>query len=392
MKHLIFLTLLFFGFTSQGFGQWKGQFMTSRALAYGVHSKTLFASYGRVVRYDSNAGWQEADAGIGSQGIVTSFTSDGLYFFANQTLNGRNWNAYVTTDGGLSWSYVWDSPIASNGKYLFSGGDTGVYRSTDNGSTWHSVSCPATHAFGSFGSNILATTANGLWRSTDDGKSWTPTSYPLTLPTSFVVVGTTIFTAGVTWVSDVPEGPKGYALSTDSGATWQVENFPHYVTALSTDGKNLWAGTADSGVYISTDLGQHWRNVSDGLQNYLKVNAMTVFDTMMVVSSQRVGTQFYWEAFRPISEMVGTSGVSTPGLSSDSISVYPNPSASMITIASGAEPLEDVRILNILGETVLHEANNDLSLHLDISSLPPGTYFLEIQTAKGVVMRKVVRE
>jgi hypothetical protein len=55
------------------------------------------------------------------------------------------------------------------------------------------------------------------------------------------------------------------------------------------------------------------------------------------------------------------------------LSIYPNPVATILTIATEASG--DFDILNLLGQTVLH---GKATQRIDVSSLPNGTYFLKI--------------
>src|ERR1035437_9606988 len=63
--------------------------------------------------------------------------------------------------------------LAVSGTNLFACGNSGVYRSTDNGNSWKLLpgSPAGAVAFAVSGSNLFAG-YNGLYRSTDNGNSW----------------------------------------------------------------------------------------------------------------------------------------------------------------------------------------------------------------------------
>jgi photosystem II stability/assembly factor-like uncharacterized protein len=397
-RGLFFLIVLTSG-TNIASAQWKGEAWLE-VPAYGVHDTTLFQSITgggitSMYRYGPDTNWHTVGPGINfAQGIITSFASLGRYFFAGltYTANGSNGPVYSSTDNGASWSEVINSPIASNGKYLF-GQSFSIYapnphylaRSIDTGKTWDSLINLNVSYITTNGACIYAVTPNDSHRSTDSGKTWSTMSYPLSPPTALVALDTIIFGGSST-------GNTGLAWSQDSGATWTQVSFAHPVTALCTDGRNLWAGTADSGVYISTDTGKNWRNVSDGLKYFLQVTAMAVFDTMMIVATVSPGSQNYWQSWRPISEMVDTAPASVMQLQSvDSLSIYPNPALGEVTIISGSTSIYGVNVLNVLGEDVLvMPTMRQSNITLDLSKIPSGTYFLQIETGNGSVLRKVV--
>jgi hypothetical protein len=391
MKKIIYFIVVFA--TIPCSAQWKGEAWLE-VPAYGVHDTTLFESITgggitSMYRYGPDTNWHTVGPGIDfMQGPVTSFTSVGAYFFASEAGIGPG---YRSSDNGASWIADGGGYMCSSGQYVFGvggGGNTaGIYRGGDSGSltSWNQVTNFTASVLATMGYHIFATTSSGLYRSTDTGTNWTVASYPLAPPIAFVVLDTIIFGGSST-------GNTGLAWSHDSGATWAQITFPHPVTTLCTDGKNLWAGTADSGVYISTDTGQHWRNVSDGLKYFLQVTAMAVFDTMMIVATVSPGSQNYWQAWRPISEMVDTtpSGV-VQTQSSDSLSIYPNPATETVTILAGGTSIYGVSVLNVLGESVLDMPNlRESDITLDLSKIPSGTYFLQIETGNGSVLKKVV--
>jgi hypothetical protein len=77
----------------------------------------------------------------------------------------------------------------------------------------------------------------------------------------------------------------------------------------------------------------------------------------------------------------------------DTIEIYPNPTMSQLSIRTGGTSILGVQVLNVLGVDVLDVPNEHASnLTLDLSKLLSGTYFLQIQTAEGLILRKVIRE
>jgi ligand-binding sensor domain-containing protein len=76
---------------------------------------------------------------------------------------------------------------------------------------------------------------------------------------ALAVSGTNLY-AG-TWDS-------GVFLSTNNGASWRAVNAGlgnHYVSALAVSDTNLFAGTYD-GVFLSTNNGTSWTSMNSGLQ------------------------------------------------------------------------------------------------------------------------------
>ena len=83
-----------------------------------------------------------------------------------------------------------------------------------------------------------------------------------------------------------------------------------------------------------------------------------------------------------ISEAVSTSNENIL-LTSDQLSIYPNPAINEITLDLGTiESAVDLTIFDGLGRQVLHQAINPLQSNIDISNLEKGTYFLQVRTTK----------
>ena len=82
-------------------------------------------------------------------------------------------------------------------------------------------------------------------------------------------------------------------------------------------------------------------------------------------------------------------------LSSDLISVYPNPSSGEVTIGAGLLNLNtlDLVIYNALGEAVITRKITIPSsgeAKVDLNNNPDGIYLMELKTAKGTITKKMV--
>lgn len=102
------------------------------------------------------------------------------------------------------------------------------------------------------------------------------------------------------------------------------------------------------------------------------------------------------EEFLPVFLMdqtfVVTNAETTSGLVENSqnipMSVYPNPSNDFINIEfNGGIEVEDVEMLALDGSVVLRNRKSDTQL--DVSSLSPGMYFLNVYSSQGIVTRKI---
>jgi len=387
MKHFIIFTLTILAVPTVA--QWKNVgYEPYPIYAFGLHDSTLFLSTpGHLYRYKEG----EADAGIDfTHGNVTSFATLGPYFYCG--LGG--YQAYRSSNNGSSWTGMnIAGPVGTNGQCVFAGyGDIGVARSRDGGNTWDSITNLPTKAFASIGNTIFANTGSQLWRSKDTGNNWTQLSAPFA--GTMTVMDSLLFVIGSGKVIE----------STDLGLDWvpitvDTAGETETVSALVTDGKNLFAGTSHSGILLSRDSGTTWKAINDSLPISfypLHVTAMGVFDTLLFADLVSSDGGTYNLFVRSINELAdtGKSGVqSVSEPPADTLEVYPNPATGLVTIRSGSAQIEQVSVINLLGVDVLDLPNlRECEIAVDISKLPSGTYFLRIETVNGSVLRKVIRE
>jgi hypothetical protein len=404
MKTLILITVIFTSSLCsaqwQDVNVWNVAGGTQTAIyGMGVHDTFLFISGAAVgnnffYRYTPATGLQSVTNGIDfSQGNITSIAAVEQFEFAG-IAGGRP--VYRSSDNGSHWQINAGGPVGTNGEYLF-----GTYvepfqiiRSTDDGGTWDSITNTTSQilSFSSDSTIIFAQTSSVAYRSSDTGAHWSE----ITLPSgdtlsAFSSLGTQFFSGGA-----------GIFRSMDYGLNWtQISLGSRNVISLITYKTYLFAGT-DTGIFISSDSGVSWRNVSDnmGAQSgyHPRVTNLAIIDTMLyaaVDAGRNSGADFPYGyvAVRPISEMTDTaqSMVVQTGPSSDTLSIYPNPATGTVTIISGGTSIYGITVLDILGEDVLDIPKvNEAELSIDISKLQSGTYFFQIQTSNGSVLRKVV--
>jgi hypothetical protein len=74
------------------------------------------------------------------------------------------------------------------------------------------------------------------------------------------------------------------------------------------------------------------------------------------------------------------------------ISVYPNPVVDEVSVTS-SEPVVKVALYDLLGKKIEQlNGNGETTLRWNMSALPKGVYVLTIETAEGVVSRKIIKK
>ncbi|MFA7288560.1 MAG: fibronectin type III domain-containing protein [Melioribacteraceae bacterium] len=189
--------------------------------------------------------------------IIVATNGSGL-LISNDT--GVTW---ARLNNGLSDTYF--NCFAINDENLFAGAQTGIYHSNDNGMNWEVVNngIPSSQvlSIAVIGQDIIAATAdhlgnNIIYLSSNNGKSWIGAPFPYKIET-FAVEGKNLFAGTVN---------GGIYLSTDNGITWNEIGLQNYhITSLVVNESNIYAGTWGDGTYLSTDSGKTWKSFNLGL-------------------------------------------------------------------------------------------------------------------------------
>lgn len=233
--------------------------------------------------------WKENNAFKGTVNCIVA--NDSFIFTGSESgiyrsdLNGQSW---VPINKGIynQHSVIEVSKIAVLNKYIFAGtwgSPGGIYRSADNGLNWQPVfyrKNDNTYVNSLFtdGSNLYAQISGNsmhkcLYISTDMGSSWKKTKTSLT---SFYIL------IGLPHEKEIYAGTiSGIIVSSDNGINWTAIDTSYmisnkHVQSIIFVDSVLIAGTND-GVFLSNNYGKSWKEIPNGIEN-LSINSLVAID------------------------------------------------------------------------------------------------------------------
>ena len=247
----------------------------------------LAGKTGHGIYYSNNNGysWQSIDDWIMVDnysvlffdGYIYAGMFDGLYYTGSY--GNTWWHKYY---GGMPGAEI--DALGSCGGVLFVGNEYGVYKSTDDGTTFRWCNaCPSgysVYAFATKGDEIYAGGLYGAFKSTDFGDTWTQISTGLPSSGYGTVVISLAFNS-----TNIFAGTNGAGVYTsiNDGANWTPVNngiTTENVNAIFVNGSTIFIGT-DNGVFLSNNNGSNWTAVNTGLINFqilsLAVSGTTIF-------------------------------------------------------------------------------------------------------------------
>jgi len=219
----------------------------------------------------------------GDTSIFAGTDGGGIY---RSTDNGSTWTA---VNSGLTASFI--TSMVVNGADIYVSGRCpgGIFSSSDNGSWWVRVNSPcAVNCLAVRDSDLFAEYDGGICKSSDHGETW------IRIDSSLGISGINcILTSGRSiYLGTAHDGVYG---TMDEGTTWTALNagfttdtgsaFGHYtIRALASFGPYLLAGVWGGGVFRSTNGGATWNIANVGLSNHA-VESFVAIDTNLFVGT-----------------------------------------------------------------------------------------------------------
>jgi len=319
-----------------------------------------------------------------------------------------------TTDGGASWTKVFDDPTVTgfindlemlDSLQGYAIGDPpnstkrpGFLRTTDGGATWEPVVTNLPEGdiqykgrtdFVSPRMGWTIVWNDGIFKTTDGGQSWTRI-YAEPIPDNVFFLNDSV---GFFTSFALPPA-SGLYKTTDGGLTWEQKSHSKVAWVRWTPGgKRLWSGGGGTGtLYTSTDFGETWQPV---LSNSALGGCGTFQDAaflsdeqglvvgMCIVLGMGEGPADVHTGEKPLPARI------------DLLQNYPNPFNPSTTIRYALPHRTDVMltVFNTLGQQVATLVNGEVEagyheVQLNASSLASGVYFYRLQAGDFTQTRK----
>lgn len=187
---------------------------------------------------------------------------------------------YRSTNNGSSWLKLsslpeskWQSVFVHPADILFatgqSGGYNGIFRSSDDGSSWQFIKTSTVSGGMDFildGSGNIIVVGNGVEKSTDNGTTWSNSGVGISSGSQCYSItkslNNTLFVGN----------SNGVYKSTNNGLIW----VPALLSGIQINHiwtwgeQNVYAATEGNGIWRSTDNGANWDITGTGIKGYYK--------------------------------------------------------------------------------------------------------------------------
>ena len=354
----------------------------------GAGGTNLFAGTdgGVFLSTNNGTGWSQVNSGLTNTAVM-SLAVSGTNLFA-----GTNGGVFLSANNGISWTAVNSGlstgvmSLAVSGTNLFAGTYGGVFFSTNNGTSWINTYLNSyVPALALSGKNLLAGTYGGIYVSNNDGASWKWVSMNENTVNAFAVSGTNLF-AGT--------DNGGVLLSTNNGTSWTAANTgltSNNVHALVVSDANVFAGTAFGGVFFSSNNGASWTNTN---LTSTDVGALAVSDTNLFAGTGSGVWRYRVPVTVSLVEEIKSREVPNRFQLEQN---YPNPfnPSTRIRFRVANSEFVELKVFDILGREVAKLVNEELKpgsyeVAWDAIGLASGVYLYRLQAGDFVETKKLL--
>jgi len=357
---------------------------------------------GVLLSTDNGASWNLAGMGnipvyslaiIGSNlfAIVDSFENVN-YSVCRSSDNGKSWTA---THAGLPNGRFY--ALAVSGKNLFAGTDSGVYKSTDNGTSWNQclTTSTAVYSLAASGSKIAAGTFwSGIFLSTNGGTSWK--SLGSTFSTQIGIVWCSVTSLTFTEHGIIAGANGSILFTTNNGTSWIYEElwnsntYPVQTFAISKE--KIFAGADSNGVWQSSDDGASWTTLdSVDLLNH-NVNALIISGIYLIAGTD---SGIYRKQIDQVA--TGTAKDNGSAYQFELNQNYPNPfnPSTTINFSLQKSSLISLDVYNVQGKKVVtlmegQRPAGSYTVTFDGSRLASGVYFCHLRAGSFTKSIKMI--
>lgn len=378
--------------------QESGTTQTLRDICFVSNTTGYIVGDAGTVLKTENSGeeWSQIDAGLTGKIVTVCFVNEQTGF-----IGGDNENPlYKTTDGGLSWEPLdhglGNDPIdLVNDIYFidenigFVGVNSGMSKTVDGGATWEPL---ADSIFLvekiNFYDNLIgyATCANGILKTIDGGQSWNlhkaagePDFDDGAIIRSIQAMAPdTVFFGAPYYSSFYSSIDGGQSLNHQSISIKEMD-FLNSKTGFALSQSNT---TFYSTIIKTTDMGENW------VQQFEYPSPQFNDFYALWMKDEQEG----WVAGHNglILHLVPSITNNLEELDQINLTLYPNPTTNMLTIATEDFSIDNLQIFDINGR--LCSFNRNGASNIDVSNLTPGIYYLYVESEGRVKSITFVKE
>ena len=285
---------------------------------------------------------------------------------------------WQTIDGGFTWQPLINVISGTNSPYclgisndfspsVYIGGESGLFFRVDD--AYNAVAGTEAHLANSVPSAVTNDFISNI-RVHPNDKSICYVSFSNFSEAPRIWKVTNGTSSSPTWTSISGDMPVGLPVNYIEADPAHPDNF-------------LLAGT-DFGLYITTDGGQHWvknNTIPNVVVEQVKVRSG---DRRVFIVTHGRGM---WTATLD-SELVG---IEQPANTTFNASVFPNPFQDNLNLRCDEKNMT-ASVHDVNGRIVFQTKLSSATEQLDLSSLTPGIYFLELTTERALTVRKIIKE